>query len=93
MLDQALWWSDHRSPEQAFDWLMGFETALQSLAKTPQQHRLIREKAISTHELREIYYGLGKKATHRAIFEIRENDVIVYSVRHLAQADLTEEDL
>jgi hypothetical protein len=28
MFEQALWWSENRSPQQAFDWLEGFEKAL-----------------------------------------------------------------
>jgi hypothetical protein len=43
--------------------------------------------------IRELHYGLRNKATHRAVFEVRNDEVIVYTVRHLAQRDLTPDDL
>ncbi len=93
LLEQAPWWSKHRSAEQAFDWLAGFEKSLQTLAQRPERHRMARENAAFDRELRELYFGLGRKPTHRAVFEIRGSDVIVHSIRHLAQADLTQEDI
>ncbi len=54
---------------------------------------MARENAAYDRKLRELYFGLGKRPTHRAVFEIRESDVIVHSIRHLAQADLTQEDI
>lgn len=93
LLNQALWWSEKRSAEQAFKWLTSFEKTLQALSQNPQRHRQARENAEFDRDLREIYYGLGKRFTHRAVFEIRENEVVVYSIRHLAQTDLTPDDL
>jgi hypothetical protein len=43
--------------------------------------------------VRELHYGVRSKATHRAVFEIRGDEVIVYSVRHLAQRDLMADDM
>jgi hypothetical protein len=43
--------------------------------------------------IRELHYGLRSKATHRAVFEILRDEVIVHSVRHLAQRDLTPDDI
>jgi hypothetical protein len=37
MLDHALWWSEHRSSEQAFDWLIGFENKLRASNKMELQ--------------------------------------------------------
>ncbi len=89
----ALWWSGNRSAEQALKWLEHSETSLQSLSSNPERCRLARENEDFDQELRELYFGSGKKFTHRAIFEIRDSDVIVYTIRHLAQADLTSDDL
>jgi hypothetical protein len=44
-------------------------------------------------EIRELAYGLGRKPTHRALFAIRPDAVIVYAIRHTAQADVTPDDL
>lgn len=88
----ALWWAEHRSQEQAFRWLEGFEAALASLAEAPKKHALAREDADFSFTLRQLLHGLGSKPTHRALFRIRENEVIVYGIRHLAQRDVTPED-
>jgi plasmid stabilization system protein ParE len=93
LLDQALWWSKKRSAEQAYDWLEGFEQALASLATNPERCAVARESDAFNIVLREIYYGLGRRPTHRAVFEVRNDEVIVYSVRHLAQDNLTPDDL
>ena len=93
LLEQALWWSENRSAEQAFRWLEGFERALNSLANDPERCSIARENDAFDIVIRELHYGLGSKATHRAVFEIRNDEVIVHSVRHLAQRDLTPDDL
>jgi plasmid stabilization system protein ParE len=93
LLEHALWWSENRSAEQAFYWLEGFEQALSSLANNPERCVRARENEAFQAILRELHYGLRNKATHRAIFEIRKDEVLVYSVRHLAQRDLSPEDV
>jgi plasmid stabilization system protein ParE len=93
LVDQALWWSRNRSPEQAMRWLDGFETALASLANDPERCGLARENQAFEATIRELHYGARGKATHRAVFEVRDNDVLVYAIRHLAQRDVTDRDL
>jgi len=43
--------------------------------------------------MHELHYGVGRKKTHRAIFAIRSHRVVIYAIRHLAQDDLTADDL
>jgi len=38
----AIWWAEHRSQEQGFRWLEGFEAALTSLAEYPERYSLAR---------------------------------------------------
>jgi plasmid stabilization system protein ParE len=92
LLEQALWWSEHRSVEQADAWLNGFERKLASLSDGPEKHPKARESQELARNLHEIYFGLGRKKTHRAVFEIRDQYVIVHSIRHLAQDDLSASD-
>jgi len=91
----ARWWSEHRDADQAARWLDGFEEAIASLRENPERHSLARENDF--HELpfpvRQLLYSIGKKPTHRAVFEIRGDTVFVVAVRHLAQDDLTSEEL
>ncbi len=93
MLDQSLWWAENRSAEQALKWLEGFHQALASLAEKPDRCAVARERDALNFVVRELHYGLSNKATHRAVFEIRDDEVIVHSVRHLAQRDLTSDDV
>ena len=89
----ALWWADHRSLEQSLRWADGFEVAIKSLAENPDKHSLARENESLPITVRQLLYGLGNKPTHRAVFEVRDEIVYVHAVRHLAQRDLTSEDL
>jgi plasmid stabilization system protein ParE len=93
LLEQALWWSQKRSAEQAYRWLEGFEKALASLASHPDRCNLARENDAFEAVIRELRFGLRKKATHRAVFEIRGDEVVVHSVRHFAQRDLEPDDI
>jgi hypothetical protein len=93
MLEQALWWTENRSAKQALDWLEGFERSLSLLAESPDRCAVARESDAFDFAVRELHYGLRNKATHRAVFEIRGDEVIVYSVCHLAQRDLTPDDI
>ncbi len=79
------WWSTHRSQEQATRWYNGFYTALKSLSESPERCPVIPEADKFPIELRELYFGLGSRPTHRAIFTIRPDMVLVYTIRHLAQ--------
>lgn len=89
----ALWWAEHRSTEQASRWLEGFETAIAGLCADPESLPLAREDHLFPFHVRQLDYGLGTKKTHRAIFEVRGDDVLVFSVRHLHQRDISPEDV
>jgi plasmid stabilization system protein ParE len=93
LLNQATWWSENRSAEQAFRWRDGFERALNALAEYPERCRTARESDAFAFVIRELHFGLGRRPTHWAVFEVRGDEVIVYSVRHLGQSDLTPDDL
>ncbi len=93
LYEAAVWWAENRSPDQAVRWLDGFERAIASLAENPQKHTLAREDRDFPFTLHQLLYGLGTKPTHRALFRIRDNEVIIYGIRHLAQRDVTPEDL
>lgn len=78
-----------------FRWLEGFEKAIDSLVDRSEQHGLARENDLYEfpYPVRQLLYGLGKKPTHRAVFEVRGDTVFVVAVRHLAQDNLTFEEL
>lgn len=93
LLEAARWWAEHRSAEQAERWYDGVVNAIDSLKDNPERCALARENDDVPVTIRELYYGLGAKPTHRAIFVVRPDRVVVYSIRHLAQRDVTVDDL
>lgn len=89
----ADWWALHRSRAQAARWYAGFSDAIAALAENPERCPLARENGLFPYEIRELYYGLGPRPTHRAVFTMRPDVVLVLAIRHAAQADLAEGDL
>jgi plasmid stabilization system protein ParE len=91
----ATWWAEHRDVNQAARWLDGFEQAIAALSDNPEQHGLAAENALYAlpFPARQLLYGIGTKATHRAIFEVRGDTVFVVAIRHLAQDYLTSDEL
>lgn len=93
-LDEAKqWWSQHRSPEQAARWYSGFSDAIFSLERNPQRCILAAENASFPYEIRELHFGLGSRPTHRAVFTIRPEIILILAVRHVAQSDIEPDDL
>ena len=91
-MNAALWWAENRSLDQAVLWIDGFEAALQSLANNPEAWPLAPECDSVHLQIREMTFGLRSRKTHRAIFEVREQEVLVFAVRHLAQDLLSGDD-
>ena len=92
MEESARWWAEHRSNEQASRWLTGLERLLDTLSSRASGCALAAEAADFRYELREIHFGIGRRATHRAVFTIVETLVVVLTVQHAAQDRLKPED-
>lgn len=88
----ALWWAENRSTEQAAQWLDGFQRELRSLSDDPERWSPAPENEVLPFIARQVLYGLHRKKTHRAIFEVRGDEIIVHAIRHLAQNSLSAED-
>ena len=84
-LQQACrWWVHNRSTEQAEEWFAGLLRAVYSAGENPQRFPLAQESRVLSRELRQINYGLAKQPTHRAVFVVEPDVVLVLRVRHLA---------
>ena len=64
-----------------------------SLSENPEKYSESRESEAFSFSLRQLVFGLGRKPTHRAIFRIRDDEVVIYGVRHVAQRDLSPDDI
>jgi len=87
------WWSNHRSPERATQWYNGFLDSLDSLRENPDRFGIAHEDPKFPYPVREILYGLGGHITHRALYTIRHDIVYVFSIRHVAQKDVSPDEL
>lgn len=93
LYEDFIWWETHRDAVQAERWIVGFERALATLSINPERHPCAVEADRHALDLRQMLYGLGKRPTHRAVFEIRGEEVFVHAIRHLARNDLSTDDL
>jgi plasmid stabilization system protein ParE len=89
----ARWWAIEHSVNEADRWLTGFRKKINSLASMPERCPVANESANFAIELRELYFGVRGRPTHRAVFMIRGTIVAVLAVRHGAQDELTPDDL
>lgn len=93
MESAADWWAVHRSIHQAGRWYEGFSLKIESLRKSPERLPLADEDSEFSYTLRELHYGLGSSPTHRAVFTIVGEIVIVLTVRHAAQKAIRPNDI
>ncbi|WP_428307419.1 type II toxin-antitoxin system RelE/ParE family toxin [Lacipirellula sp.] len=87
------WWAEHRSAEQAERWYNAFALEIRSLATTAEQHSKASESDRFPFELRQLNFGLGSHPTHRAVYIIRPDMILVLRIQHLSQDALTPDDL
>jgi|ERR1019366_4251647 plasmid stabilization system protein ParE len=87
------WWAEHRSKRQADRWYAGLAKAIADLSKNPERHGPSKERDRFGYEIRDLLFGSGRRPTHRAVFTIRGEDVVVLTIRHTAQQDLSPDDI
>jgi plasmid stabilization system protein ParE len=87
------WWKQNRSEEQANRWYTGILAEIRSLSKMPERCSMAEERDLLSQGVRQLLFGLGRRATHRAVFAIEGDTVIVLRVRHTSQDALTLDDL
>jgi plasmid stabilization system protein ParE len=87
------WWAENRSKGQADRWYAGLAKAIADLSENPERHSQSRERDRFPYEIRDLLFGLGRRPTHRAVFTIRGEEVVVLTVRHVAQQDLSPDDI
>jgi len=90
-LNRAADWIAGDAPDTSEKWFNDFVEALVSLGEHPERCGLARENDHFPFDLRQLLYG--RRRSHRALFTIRHDSVVVLSVRHTAQRDLKPEDL
>jgi plasmid stabilization system protein ParE len=87
------WWSEHRSTEQAKSWYERIYPAIATLAEQPDRCPVAAETDLVESGLRQMHFGIGRRATHRIVFTMTGSEVHILRIRHSAQQSLTLEDL
>ena len=87
------WWSKNRSSEQAEQWYNKITPAIDTLNVNPELCPLSPETELVPTGLRQLHFGVSKKTTHRIVFTIDGNNVVIMRVRHVARRSLRLEDL
>ena len=82
---EAYEWYAVRSHEVAEQWYDAMQAALDSLKHDPERSPLADENTSFPIELRQLNFGSGRRITHRILFAIRPEYVVVYAIRHVAQ--------
>lgn len=87
--DAVDWWAEHRNADQANRWYIGFREKIASLSEDPERFPWAEENDDFPYEIRELYYGLSSRPSHRAVFVITDENVVVLTIRHVARDRLT----
>ena len=82
----ADWWKQNRSAQQAEHWYDGIFAAIKTLSENPGRCSLAAENEHTKREIRQLLFGVSKKPTHRVLFYLDGNSVVVIRVLHTAQA-------
>jgi plasmid stabilization system protein ParE len=94
LLSIAEWYAEtSQSLSIALAWYDGFLDVLENLTDDPIRGAVAAENNLFEFELREIYYGSGKRITHRALYRVVNDTVEVLTTRHHAERPLERDDL
>lgn len=87
------WWSRHRSKEQADRWLEGVYAAMFSLRDQPERCSYATERDLREEGVRQLLYGVGRRVTHRIVFSIDREKVVIYRILSVSQDAVEADDL
>jgi len=87
------WWAENRSRDQAERWFNGIHSAIASLVEDPGRFPLSPETDLLETDIRELHFGVRRKPTHRVVFTVQGDSVIILRVRHHGQQNLTDDDI
>lgn len=88
-----IWWRDNRSAEQAERWLESVYQAIATLEQMPHRCPVAEERNLGAGDFRQLLFGVGRRYTHRIVFAIEGQKVVVLRIRHIAQQGLEADEL
>lgn len=89
-IEQAYqWWAENRSATQATQWYGSILQAIATLRSMPERCPLASESAEIQIPIHQLLFGIGRgRATHRILFRIAGDIVVILRVLHVALGDL-----
>mgnify|MGYP002082899682 FL=1 len=87
------WWAENRSRDQATRWYLAIHNSIALLQEHPQRCSLAPEADLQASGVRQFLFGTGRRRTHRIVFGIDGNTVVIFRVRHTSQDALVFDDL
>ena len=93
MSEAADWWAEHRDRAQAARWYADFSDQIWTLCQDPERFPFSAENDGFPYTIREIHYGLSSRPTHRAVYTIVGDIVLVLTIRHAAQDRISADDI
>lgn len=91
-LRSAYLWAAERAPMTAAAWLVRFEAKLGTLSYFPHRHGLAPENSLVDAEIRQLIFG-RRQGAYRALFTIKDDEVLVLHIRRAARDWASSEDL
>jgi len=76
----AVWWSEHRSKDDAERWYVAIIKKIYLLEHMPRRCPVARESEQLGIEVRHLLFGISSKHTHRVLYEIEGSTVNVFRV-------------
>ncbi len=89
--DAAYDWIARNSPARAAEWYRGLFEKIETLRTHPRRCPLARESGAFGEEVRQLLYG-KRRGVYRILFAIREDTIVVFSIRHSARQPLSPEE-
>lgn len=88
------WWTENRHPDVARRWHEALRASVERLPASPHSHSFAHDLNDEyDFDIRVLLFGVGRARTHRVIYAINEESITILSIRHVAQRDLTVDDL
>lgn len=85
------WWRDNRSADQAREWYEKIFVEMQTLQHMPERCSKALEATRIGRNIRQLYFTIGHRITHRIVFLVEADTVKVLRVRHVAQDTLPDD--
>jgi len=85
------WWHENRSPQQAAEWYEEIYLVFQSLQQMPERCPVVAESQAEGRNIRQLFFTIGHRYTHRIIFLVEAPKVTILRVRHISQNQLPDD--